>query len=103
MTQPTNWAHLGSGGCHILLQTGAVHVIATLEEDLVAEVKRMTDGKGARMAFDQVGGPEVVNILRTLPYLGIFFEYGALETADLSIPVMEILSKESDHSWLPAV
>ncbi|RMU10314.1 FAD-dependent pyridine nucleotide-disulfide oxidoreductase:nitrite/sulfite reductase [Pseudomonas savastanoi pv. glycinea] len=39
--------HLRSGGCHILLQTGAVHVIAALEQDLVAEVNRMTDGKGA--------------------------------------------------------
>ncbi|RMP11950.1 Zinc-containing alcohol dehydrogenase superfamily [Pseudomonas viridiflava] len=48
----------------------------------------------ARMAFDQVGGPEVVNILRALPYLGIFFQYGALETADLSSPVMELLSKD---------
>ncbi|UFI47705.1 MULTISPECIES: alcohol dehydrogenase [Pseudomonas syringae group] len=90
MTQPTNWAHLGSGGCHILLQTGAVHVIAALEGDLFAEVNRMTGDKGARMAF-------------ALPYLGIFFQYGALETADLSIPVMELLSKESDHSWLPAL
>ncbi|BCS43569.1 MULTISPECIES: alcohol dehydrogenase [Pseudomonas] len=101
--EAANWAHLGSGGCHILLKTGAVHVIAALEQDLVAEVNRMTDGKGARMAFDQVGGPEVVNILRALPYLDIFFQYGALETADLSSPVMEILSKESDHSWLQAL
>ncbi|KPX93553.1 zinc-binding dehydrogenase [Pseudomonas meliae] len=90
--------HLRSGGCHILLQTGAVHVIAALEQDLVAEVNRMTDGKGARMAFDQVGGPEVANILRALSYLGIFFQYGALETADLSIPVMELLSKVIEHS-----
>ncbi|EGH21837.1 hypothetical protein PSYMO_10169 [Pseudomonas amygdali pv. mori str. 301020] len=55
------------------------------------------------MAFDQVGGPEVANILRALSYLGVFFQYGALETANLSIPVMEILSKESDHSWLQAL
>ncbi|RMR49483.1 Zinc-containing alcohol dehydrogenase super protein [Pseudomonas amygdali pv. mori] len=49
--EAVNCAHLGSGGCHILLKTGAVQVIATLEQDLVAEVNRMTDGKGARMAF----------------------------------------------------
>ncbi|RMQ43042.1 Zinc-containing alcohol dehydrogenase super protein [Pseudomonas amygdali pv. mori] len=51
MDEAVNCAHLGSGGCHILLKTGAVQVIATLEQDLVAEVNRMTDGKGARMAF----------------------------------------------------
>src|SRR6202051_773878 len=31
-----------------LLEAGAEHVIATEEQDLVAEVKRITDGKGAR-------------------------------------------------------
>ncbi len=77
-----------------LLDAGAAHVIATLEQDLVAEVGRITEGKGARMAFDPVGGPEVANILRALSYLGIFFQYGALETADLSVPVMEVLGKD---------
>lgn len=55
-----------------LLDAGAVHVIATQEEDLVAEVNRITDGKGARMAFDPVGGAEVANILRALSFLGVF-------------------------------
>lgn len=79
---------------HALLDAGAAHVIATQEQDLVAEVNRITEGKGARMAFDPVGGPEVANILRALSFLGIFFQYGALETADLSIPVMEVLGKD---------
>jgi len=77
-----------------LLDAGAAHVIATSEQDLVTEVNRITEGKGARMAFDPVGGPEVANILRALSYLGIFFQYGALETADLSVPVMELLGKD---------
>ncbi|MBA1242820.1 zinc-dependent alcohol dehydrogenase family protein [Pseudomonas japonica] len=77
-----------------LLDAGAAHVIATQEENLVAEVNRITEGKGARMAFDPVGGPEVANMLRALSYLGIFFQYGALDTTDLSIPVMEVLGKD---------
>ncbi|WP_225772966.1 zinc-dependent alcohol dehydrogenase family protein [Pseudomonas sp. Marseille-Q5115] len=77
-----------------LLDAGAAHVIATQEEDLVAEVNRITENKGARMAFDPVGGPEVANMLRALSYLGIFFQYGALDTTDLSIPVMEVLGKD---------
>ncbi|NWA28551.1 zinc-dependent alcohol dehydrogenase family protein [Pseudomonas gingeri] len=77
-----------------LLEAGAAHVIATSEQDLVAEVNRITEGKGARMAFDPVGGPEVANILRSLTFLGIFFQYGALETSDMSIPVMEVLGKD---------
>lgn len=41
-----------------LLDAGAAHVIATAtaEEDLVAAVARIRDGKDARMAFDPVGG-----------------------------------------------
>jgi NADPH:quinone reductase-like Zn-dependent oxidoreductase len=46
------------------------------------------------MAFDPVGGPEVAYILRALSYLGVFFQYGALDTADMSIPVMEVLGKD---------
>jgi NADPH:quinone reductase-like Zn-dependent oxidoreductase len=77
-----------------LLDSGAAHVIATSEEDLVARVACITDGKGARMAFDPVGGSEVGNILRSLSFLGVFFQYGALETTDISVPVMELLGKD---------
>ena len=39
-----------------LLDAGAAHVIVTSEADLVEEVMRITEGKGARVAFDPVGG-----------------------------------------------
>ncbi len=35
---------------------GAAHVVATQEQDLVAEIKRITDGKGAEVIFDSVAG-----------------------------------------------
>ncbi|KQO86646.1 Zinc-containing alcohol dehydrogenase superfamily [Methylorubrum extorquens] len=77
-----------------LLKHGAAHVIATEEQDLVAEVERITDGKGAHVAFDPVGGSEVAKILEALGYLGIFFQYGALDTTPLSVPVMPLLGKD---------
>ena len=77
-----------------LLSHGAAHVIATEEQDLVAEVKRITDGKGAHVAFDPVGGPEVAKILDALGYLGVFFQYGALDTRPLVVPVMALLGKD---------
>lgn len=77
-----------------LVEADAAHVIATSEEDLVAEVARITDGKGARIACDPVGDPEVGDVLRSLSFLGIFFQYGALETSDISVPVMELLGKD---------
>lgn len=59
------------------------HVIALQQQDLIAEVNRIAGGKGARMAFDLVGGPEVANISRPLSFLSIFFLDGALEGAEM--------------------
>jgi NADPH:quinone reductase-like Zn-dependent oxidoreductase len=77
-----------------LRAAGAQHVIATEEQDLVAEVTKITDGKGARIAFDPVGGPEVPKMLEALSYLGIFFQYGALDTSDVQAPVLALLGKD---------
>jgi NADPH:quinone reductase-like Zn-dependent oxidoreductase len=83
----------GSSKRETLLAAGAQHVIATSEQDLVAEVRRITEGKGARIAFDPVGGPEVPKILDALSPLGIFFQYGALDVADVPVPVLSLLGK----------
>lgn len=77
-----------------LLAAGARHVIATDEQDLVAEVKTITGGKGARIAFDPVGGLEVPKVLEALSYLGIFFQYGALDFSDVPVPVLTLLGKD---------
>ena len=77
-----------------LQAAGAQHVIATEEQDLVAETMRITNGKGARIAFDPVGGPEVPKILEALSYLGIFFQYGALDTSNVQAPVLALLGKD---------
>jgi NADPH:quinone reductase-like Zn-dependent oxidoreductase len=57
---------------------GAQHVIATEETDLVAEVMRITDGKGARIVFDPVGGPDVDKLAQAMAEEGILFIYGGL-------------------------
>jgi len=61
-----------------LLAHGAAHVVATSEEDLVARVMDITGGKGARCAFDPVGGPYVETLARALAPRGILFVYGGL-------------------------
>jgi NADPH:quinone reductase-like Zn-dependent oxidoreductase len=76
-----------------LLAAGAAHVIATTEQDVQTEVMAITNGLGARMAFDPVGGPEVSKLLGALSLQGIFFQYGALDSRDLSVRVMDILGK----------
>lgn len=76
-----------------LLDAGAAHVIATEEQDLINEVMSITDGKGARMAFDPVGGSYAGNIFKVLGMQGIFFQYGALDAEDIPVPVMDVLGK----------
>ncbi|MGH8226393.1 MAG: zinc-dependent alcohol dehydrogenase family protein [Steroidobacteraceae bacterium] len=61
-----------------LLAQGAKHVIATQETDVVAEVMRLTGGKGVRVVFDPVGGPFVATLANTLAEEGILFIYGSL-------------------------
>jgi NADPH:quinone reductase-like Zn-dependent oxidoreductase len=61
-----------------LRQQGAKHVIATDETDLVAEVQRITGGKGARIIFDPVGGPDVDKLALAAAEDGIIFIYGGL-------------------------
>src|SRR5712672_4384943 len=61
-----------------LLEAGAPHVVATQEQDLVAEVMRITNGNGARVAFDPIGGPDFPKLIATLANQGIVYIYGPL-------------------------
>ena len=59
-----------------LVDAGAVHVIATEEQDLVTEVKKLTGGKGARVVFDPVGKTTFVKLAAATAEHGILFLYG---------------------------
>jgi NADPH:quinone reductase-like Zn-dependent oxidoreductase len=83
--QLANWAGAISIACtrthakaDALTAQGAAHVVATEEEDLVARVMEITGGKGARCAFDPVGGAYVDTLARALAERGILFIYGGL-------------------------
>lgn len=76
-----------------LLALGATHVIATEKQDLVAEVMRLTNNKGARVAFDPVGGPTVAKLAAAMAPRGILFQYGALSREPTPLPLLDVLSK----------
>ena len=76
-----------------LHEAGAAHVIATQEQDMVAEVMRITNGNGARVAFDPVGGRDFPKLISALANQGIVYVYGALSEDDTSIPVLEMIPK----------
>lgn len=77
-----------------LLEAGAAHVIATQEQDLVAEVMRITHGKGATFAFEAVGGPEFPTLLKSLAHGATVFIYGALSDQPTTLPLLDIIPRE---------
>lgn len=82
-----------SGKRTALTAAGAADVIATQEQDLAAEVQRITDGKGARVVFDPVGGPTVTKLTEAMSRTGILFLYGMLSREPTPLPLMNVLSK----------
>jgi NADPH:quinone reductase-like Zn-dependent oxidoreductase len=79
-----------------LLEAGAAQVIATEEVDFVQEVTRLTDGKGARVAFDPVGGTNFPKLISALAFQGILYIYGALSENVTPLPVLELTSGNPD-------
>lgn len=83
----------GSSKRQALLDAGAAHVIASDEQDLVAEILRITGGKGARVVFDPVGGPTFEKLAKATARLGIIFLYGALSTEPTPLPLFDVLGR----------
>src|SRR5271156_3170532 len=76
-----------------LHEAGAPHVIVTQEQDVLAEVMRITDGNGARVVFDPIGGPDFPKLIAALSFQGIAYLYGALSDDSTPIPVLEMIRK----------
>jgi NADPH:quinone reductase-like Zn-dependent oxidoreductase len=84
-----------------LRELGAQHVVATAESDVVAEVMRITAGKGARTAFDPVGGPFVEKLCNALAEEGILFIYGGLSEQPTPYPHWPVALKGlSIRGWV---
>jgi len=87
-----------------LYEAGAAHVIATDEIDMVHEVMRITGSKGARVAFDSIGGPRFPQLISALAFRGTVYIYGALSDSITPIPVLEMIAKmptiKAHNIWL---
>ena len=66
---------------------------APSQQDLVAEIRAMTSGKGALVVFDPVGGPTVAKLTKALTRFGILFIYGALSPEPTPLPLFNVLAK----------
>ena len=76
-----------------LLGLGADHVIVTDEEDLVARVKDITGGAGARIIFDPIAGPLLDKLAEASAPGATIFEYGWLSGAQTPFPLIPALQK----------
>jgi NADPH:quinone reductase-like Zn-dependent oxidoreductase len=76
-----------------LLAAGAAFVIATEEQDLVAEVNRITENKGADIVFEPVGGPNFAKLLDALKPGGTILIFGALSEEPTVLPLLTVIGK----------
>lgn len=77
----------GAAKSERLLALGAPHVVATDEQDLVAEVRRITGGEGADVVFDPVGGPGFARLGGALRPEGTAVLYGWLDERPAEVPM----------------
>lgn len=76
----------GRGKIEALLEAGAAHVIATDEEDVVAEVGRITGGSGVQLIFDAIAGSFVEKLFACLAPEGTLVVYGGLSQEPTPFP-----------------
>ena len=76
-----------------LLDFGAKHVIATETEDLCARVNEITDGRGARIVLDPIGGPGIVTLVNAMAPQGILISYGMLSQEPTPYPLFTMVAK----------
>ena len=77
----------------MLQELGADHVIVTEQENLLARVKEITGGKGARIVFDPIAGKGVELLAEAVATHGILFVYGSLAMEPTPFPFSSALGK----------
>lgn len=90
----TVYATAGSDDkCAFCTSLGADAAINYRTQDYVAEVKRLTGGKGVNEILDMVGGPYVAKNLASLAIEGRLVQIAFLQTSKIDIDVMPIMIK----------
>ena len=72
---------------------GAAAVVATDEQDVVNEITRLTDGNGAALVFDPVGGPTFAKLVEATAKGGLLILYGAFSHDPTTVPPFPMLGR----------
>lgn len=76
-----------------LLAHGASAVVATDEQDVVAETQRLTGGIGANLVFDPIGGPGFAVLTKSAAADGMLVLYGALDPRPTVVPPFDVFAR----------
>lgn len=80
-----------------LLSFGADHVIVTADEpDVAARIMEITNGVGAKVIFDGVGGPGVSELAKATADDGLIIIYGLLSNQIPHFPIYEAWTKGAE-------
>ncbi|MFG1425256.1 NAD(P)H-quinone oxidoreductase [Roseixanthobacter glucoisosaccharinicivorans] len=77
--------------CEFCLSLGADAAIDYRAVDFVAEVKRLTDGKGVDVILDMVGGPYIARNLSALALEGRLVQIAFLQPSRVDIDLMPVM------------
>ena len=84
-----NLVRRGGSAITELIDIGADYVINTSEEDVVARIKEITNGKGAYCAIDAVAGELTSKIIQSVRDFGTVIVYGALSGLSFTGSVLD--------------
>ena len=82
---------------------GATHMINYREEDLVARVREITDGKGVPVVFDSIGATTVEKSLDCLSRRGLLVAFGTASGPIPPIDALQLAMKGSLYVTRPAL
>lgn len=81
------------GKADAVRDAGAIDVIVTEDEDLVARAMEATEGAGADFVFDPVGGPGFGSLAEAAAAHGTIILYGATSPEPTVLPVITSVNK----------
>jgi NADPH:quinone reductase-like Zn-dependent oxidoreductase len=77
-----------------LRELGVASIIVSEAQDVAAEVARLTDGRGAELVFDPVGGQAFAQLAKATANGGMLVLYGALSPDTAAIPPFDLISRD---------
>jgi NADPH:quinone reductase-like Zn-dependent oxidoreductase len=83
----------GEGKVAALKEHGAAYVIVSDEEDVSSRIMEITEGRGARIAFDAVAGQPLDRLLDAMAPQGIVIVYGMLAGHSVELMLPKLMMK----------